>query len=164
VSMSLNVQPHPLGFWGHPRLGGGTRIIPRAPAELRNAQLNLSGYPRDKCPTGLSRVCPGKDPDDPDLRDQGSTQWRSFGNVVNPTAGVFPGMMTYDLDTAEGHSGAPVWLTWNGFRNLVAINTTGFPRATAPFDIIANMGVRITAPLLSQLRAWMRADGVSATF
>ena len=66
--------------------------------------------------------------------------------------------MTFDAYSAQGHSGGPVWLNWQGYRSLVAVHTGGFPRPTAPFDIIANEGVRITAPLLQQLRAWMRVE------
>jgi len=72
-------------------------------------------------------------------------------------------MITYMADSTRGQSGGPVWLN-QGFRNLVAINTTGYPRRTTPFDIIANTGVRITEPVLRLLRGWMRVDGVSATF
>ncbi len=98
------------------------------------------------------------------FRDQGSTPWVSTDRVVNPAPADMPDMITYMADSAHGQSGGPVWLNWEGFRNLVAINTTGYPRLTTPFDIIANMGVRITEPVLRLLRGWMRADGVSATF
>lgn len=86
----------------------------------------------------------------------------SAGRLIEPAQS--PGLMTFDADSAQGHSGGPVWLNWQGRRNLVAVNTGGFPRLTAPFDIIANQGVRITAPLLQQLRAWMRVDRVQPGF
>jgi V8-like Glu-specific endopeptidase len=163
----------PLGFWSHPQLGGGTHIRPLELRVLRQQPVNLSGYPSDKClnqppsrPASAAemRACTGTVPGSPELTDLGSTQWRSFGNIVDPAPATEPRSITYDLDSATGHSGGPVWLRWQDFRNLVAVNTGGFPRPTAPFDIIANMGVRITEDVLKQLREWMKADGVSATF
>jgi hypothetical protein len=44
----------------------------------------------------------------------------------------------------------------------VAINTGGYANRTGA--IIANMGVRISEPVLRLLRGWMNADGVSARF
>jgi len=113
---------------------------------------------------GEIAACQGTVPDQPEFREQGSTQWVSTDRVVNPAPADMPGMITYMADSTHGQSGGPVWLNWEGFRNLVAIDTTGFPRSTPRFDIIANMGVRINEPVLRLLRRWMRADGVSATF
>ena len=56
------------------------------------------------------------------------------------------------------------YVRWQSFRNLVAINAGGFPRATAPFDIVANAGVRITDDVLRTVRDWMRLHCVTATF
>lgn len=165
---SMQLPPPPLGHWGHPRFGGGTRIRAYDSAHwgrLRNETINLSGYPGDKCrhwplvgsATNAqlrARKCftniPGMEP----FIDLGSTQWRSTGSILNPAQA--PGLITYDLDTATGHSGSPVWLNWEGYRNLVAIHT-GESGAV-------NRGLRITAPILQQLRAWMIADGVRPTF
>jgi V8-like Glu-specific endopeptidase len=94
----------------------------------------------------------------------GTMMWRSFGSVVEPSPPSEPRSMTYDLDSFRGQSGGPVWLRWEQFRNLVAVNTGGFPDPADPTRIIANMGVRITEEVLKQLRAWMRADGASPTF
>lgn len=161
-----------LGHWGHPKLGGGTRIRAYdadAWRRLRDAKagLNLSGYPADKCrawPASRSateaelsaRRCrteiPGMEP----FVDWGSTQWRSYGRLINPFEA--PGLVTYDCDTAFGNSGGPVWLTYEGYRNLVAIHTKGLVPNTS------NAGVPITAPLLAQLRRWMADDKVSPTF
>lgn len=162
-----------LGFWGHPQRGGGTRIRPIELSRLRGQTLNLSGYPIDKCRTQPPNrpatpaeiaACQGTIPGQPEFHDQGSTQWVSSGRVVNAAPADMPGMITFDTDRSPGQSGGPVWLTWQGFRNLVAISTTGYPSATAPFSIIANMGVRITEPVLAQLRAWMRMDRVEPNF
>lgn len=163
----------PLGFWGHPRLSGGTRIRPIEIARLRNTVVNVAGYPTDKCldqppdrpATPLEiRACRGHVAGNPVLRDQGSTQWVSTGRVINPAPASAPRVITYDVDTANGHSGCPLWLRWEQARNLVAVNTGGFPRETAPFDIVANQGVRITEEVLREIRGWMRADRVEPTF
>jgi V8-like Glu-specific endopeptidase len=174
--VTMQLPAPPLGWWGHPRFGGNTRIRAYDAALLQrlrnqNITVNLSGYPIDKCrhrpafraatPAELA-ACTGHIRGMPEWRDQGSTQWVSTGRLIEPAQS--PGLMTYDADMAEGHSGGPVWLNWQGYRNLVAVNTGGFPRLTAPFDIIANQGVRITAPLLQQLRAWIRADRVQPGF
>lgn len=165
VQTSMQLPAPQLGFWSSPDRGQGTRIRPIDLSKLRGQPLNLAGYPIDKCRrSALSGACQGTIPGEPDFHDRGSTQWVSTDRCVDPAPADMPAMITYMADSAQGQSGGPVWLNWQGFRNLVAINTGGYPRPTTPFDIIANMGVRITEPVLRQLRAWMRADGVSATF
>ena len=170
---TLQLPAPPLGFWSSPRFGGGTRIRPIDISRLRNQVVNVAGYPIDKCldrPRNRPatddeiRACTGHVPDDDDLRDQGSTQWVSTGTVINPAPAVAPRMITHDADTAAGHSGCPLWLRWDGARNLVGINTGGFPRETTPFDIVANQCVRITDQVLQEIRGWMRADSVEPTF
>jgi V8-like Glu-specific endopeptidase len=158
-----------LGWWSDPKLGGGTRIRPLEPDKLARQAVNLSGYPSDKCEdrppdrgltfweqqqcwTSLANR----------LNPQGSTQWRSFGRVVDPSPSDMRRAITYDLDSADGHSGSPVWLRWSGYRNLIAVNTSGYPGPTN--EIIASLGVRITDQVVRQLRSWMREDGVTATF
>ncbi|HEV7587859.1 MAG TPA: hypothetical protein VGO40_06980 [Longimicrobium sp.] len=171
LDVPLGAQPQaalanePLGFWSCPRRGGGTRIRPRTVADLRNMTVNQAGYPTDKCEDqpavgsataaqlaacGIDRV--------------GTMMWRSTGTVVNPSPPTEPLSITYDMDSFHGDSGGPVWLRWEQFRNLVAVHTGGFPDPADPTVIVANMGVRITEDVLRQLRAWMRADGVSANF
>jgi V8-like Glu-specific endopeptidase len=165
VQPSMQLPAPQLGFWSSPDRGQGTRIRPIELSKLRGQPLNLAGYPIDKCRrTPLSGACQGTIPGEPDFHERGSTQWVSTDRCVDPAPADMPAMITYMADSAQGQSGGPVWLNWQGFRNLVAVNTGGYPRRTAPHDIIANMGVRITDSVLSQLRAWMRADGVSATF
>jgi V8-like Glu-specific endopeptidase len=147
------------GFWGHKQLGGGTRIIPRTTNDLRGQPLNHAGYPNDKCrdkPSSGSgtmvqlAACPSI--------DRGSMQWAtSDGVVVDPAPSTAPGLLLHNLDTKSGQDGGPIWLHWQGFRNLVAIHT-------GDFSAIANKSVRITEPLLRQLRKWMREDRVEPTF
>jgi V8-like Glu-specific endopeptidase len=155
----------PLGFWSHQGLGGGTHLRALTTKELKDMPVNLAGYPTDKCEDqpatgsatpaaltacGITRV--------------GTMMWRSFGSVVDPAPATEPRSITYDLDSFKGESGGPVWLRWEKYRNLVAVNTGGFPDPADPTKIIANMGVRITDDVLKQLRTWMKADGAAPTF
>ena len=63
-----------LGFWGHPRLGGGTHLRALEVDRLRGAAVNLSGFPADKClnlpPSGSltatqTAACTGRSPPTP---------------------------------------------------------------------------------------------------
>ena len=167
LPVTMQLPPPPLGWWGHRRFGGNTRIRAYDTAllrRLRNETVNLSGYPVDKCRSGPRlraataaeiAACTGHVPDMEEFRDIGSTQWHSSGQLVNPFQAT--GLITYNLDSVAGHSGGPIWLNWEGFRNLLAIHTGNFNAA-------ANRGILITGQLLSQLRTWMRADRVEPTF
>jgi len=147
------------GFWSHKTLGRGTRIIPRTINDLRGKTLNHAGYPDDKCrdqpSTGSGTMvqlatCASI--------DRGSMQWvTSNGGVVDPAPSSAPGLLLHDLDAKPGQDGGPIWLHWKGFRNLIAIHT-------GDFSATANKSVRITEPLLGQLRRWMREDGIKSTF
>ena len=163
----------PLGFWSHPRLGGGTHFRPLEVTFLPGRPVNLDGYPADKCGTRPANrpatraeiaACTGTAPGNARLTDVGSRQWRSFGNVVAASPAAAPRLITYDLDSAAGHSGGPIWLRWERFRNIVGIHTGGFRNPAPPPAFIANRGVRITNDMLRQIREWMRADGVTPTF
>lgn len=166
--VTMQLPAPPLAWWSHPQFGGRTRIRAYDNAHwlrLRNESLNISGYPADKCrhrpargsatPQEIRACANSRVPDMEDFVDWASTQWRSFGRIVNPFDAS--GLITYSFDTAGGHSGGPVWLNWEGHRNLVAIHTRRH-------GTTANAGVRITEPLLRQLRVWMRSDRVQPTF
>ncbi|HEX2076514.1 MAG TPA: hypothetical protein VHG08_02360 [Longimicrobium sp.] len=150
----------PLGFWGSPTHGAGTRIRVLEDRVLRGAEVNLSGYPGDKCgatpatgsatPAQIAACGPGL---------FASTQWRSFGRVMEPSP-VGAALLAYTMDTVTGHSGSPVWLRWEQQRNLVAVHGRGLP----PTPPVGNQGVRITDAVLTVLRTWMRADGVTPAF
>src|SRR5215213_4673154 len=164
----MQLNPPPLGHWGHPKFGGNTRIRAYDNSlwyKLRNETLNVSGYPGDKCRTkprsgSATRdeliACIDEVPDIWPFLDWGSTQWRSHAKIIKPFD--LSGLLSYELDTMPGHSGSPVWLNWEGYRNLVAIHTW-------QLDGLTTAGVRITEPLLQQLRYWMHSlDGVQPTF
>ena len=174
--VTMQLPAPPLAWWSHRQFGGQTRIRAFDAAHwqrLRHESLNICGYAGDKCrhrpvkgsstetdtcarvavPGNFRSIAP---PGIVPFVDWASTQWRSYGRIVNPLEAS--GLITYSIDTVGGHSGGPVWINWEGYRNLVGIHTLGRVTPTT------NACVRITEPLLRQLRAWMRRDGVQPTF
>lgn len=96
----------------------------RTDAELEDRTLNLSGYPGDK-PSG--------------------TQWFHARTVKSLT----PQRITYEIDTAGGQSGAPVWqVLQNGARYGVGIHTNG--------SQLGNSATRITSSVFSNVSEWIR--------
>lgn len=93
-------------------------------AAIRARALNLSGYPGDK---------------------GGITQWfhARLAKAVSPT------VITYDIDTAGGQSGSPVWHLENNVRTAVGIHTNGSP--------LGNSATRITPGIKAQLDVWRAA-------
>ena len=83
-------------------------------------------------------------------------QFRATGRVTNGSPAGAPRLMLYDLDTFEGHSGSPVWLRSDNFRNLVGIHTG--PGSDVPGEPahVSNRAVRVTEDVMTQVRAWMR--------
>lgn len=98
----------------------------RSDAQIRSRALNLSGYPGDK---------------------GGITQWFHARLARAVSANV----ITYDIDTAGGQSGSPVWHLENNIRTAVGIHTNGSP--------LGNSATRITPTVLARLNAW-RAAGL----
>src|SRR5690348_2071255 len=109
--VTMQLPAPPLGWWGHPRFGGHTRIRAYDTALLQrlrsqNITVNLSGYPVDKCrdrprfgaATPAQIAACGNIPGMPEWKDQGSTQWFSTGQLIDPLQS--PGLMTYDADMA----------------------------------------------------------------
>jgi V8-like Glu-specific endopeptidase len=95
----------------------------RSDAELANVTLNLSGYPGDK-PTG--------------------TQWRHTKTIKSLSGRV----ITYEIDTFGGQSGAPVWLFIPGQGRFgVGIHTNG--------SLAGNSATRITADVEANIAAWV---------
>jgi V8-like Glu-specific endopeptidase len=95
---------------------------------LRGLTLNLSGYPADGGRTG-----------------QQDTHWFHSG----PVKEVLEKQISYEIDTSEGQSGAPVWeMTGNGERYGVAIHNE-----TVGTSI--NHGVRITQDLSDNIGLWI---------
>jgi V8-like Glu-specific endopeptidase len=99
---------------------------------LLNKKLNTAGYPGDK---------------------GGTTMWYHGRRAKQVTART----IVYDIDTAGGQSGSPVWVTVNGQRTVVGIHTNGSPGG--------NSATRVTAPVFNNLKRWreeVTPAGVSA--
>lgn len=90
-------------------------------ADLLTVTANISGYPGDK-PAG--------------------TQWFHARKVTS----VGPQKVFYDVDTASGQSGAPVWRLIGGNRFAVAVHAYG--------GATSNSGTRITSAVSANLTAW----------
>jgi glutamyl endopeptidase len=94
----------------------------RGDSDLQNLLVNLSGYPGDK-PSG--------------------TQWFHKNNI----AGVNDQILTYQIDTAGGQSGAPVWVKKDdGSRYGIGVHTNG--------DLTGNSATRITQQVYDNITSW----------
>jgi len=90
-------------------------------AYIRNSVLNLSGYPGDK---------------------GGNQQWFM---ALQPKA-VSTRVITYDIDTMGGQSGAPVWAKVGEARTVLGIHTNGHSSG--------NSATRIVLPVFNNLQTW----------
>ena len=90
-------------------------------AYLKAALLNLSGYPGDK---------------------GGNQQWF----MALKTKSVSSRVITYDIDTMGGQSGAPVWVKVGEARSAVGIHTNGHTSG--------NSATRIVTAVFNNLQAW----------
>ena len=90
-------------------------------SSLRAKYVNLSGYPGDK-PSG--------------------TQWYNHRRVKAVSSRRF----SYEIDTAGGQSGSPVWYIRNNRRYAVGIHTYGARSG--------NSATRITKPVFNLMRSW----------
>jgi V8-like Glu-specific endopeptidase len=94
-------------------------------SSLNQLTINLAGYPGDK-PVG--------------------THWFHSRKLKSATPATF----AYDIDTAGGQSGAPVWRLRNGQRHVVGIHTNGSPSG--------NSATRIASSVFNNIRNW-KAEG-----
>jgi glutamyl endopeptidase len=91
--------------------------------ELTSLKSNLSGYPGDK-PAG--------------------TQWFHSRTLTD----VDERVLTYDIDSAGGQSGAPVWMrTQDGSRYGIGIHTNG--------DLAGNSATRINQEVFNNISSWI---------
>jgi V8-like Glu-specific endopeptidase len=89
---------------------------------LMNSVLNISGYPGDKA--------------------NGTQQWFM---ALKPKS-VSSRVITYDIDTMGGQSGAPVWIKVGDARYCVGIHTNGHGSG--------NSATRIVTAVFDNLKAW----------
>jgi len=90
-------------------------------ASLLGLKVNLSGYPGDK-PSG--------------------TQWWHARRIKWVTSRT----IVYNIDTAGGQSGSPVWRLKNGKRHAVGIHTNG--------STSGNSATRIIKPVFQNITKW----------
>ena len=109
-----------LGWFGY---------TPRDDAYLREATLNIAGYPGE----GGN----GRDAEE-------GTQWFSHGIASQ----LDERRLSYGISTTSGQRGSPVWeMTPNGERYGVAIHSGG--------TRLGNGGTRITRPVYDQIARWV---------
>jgi glutamyl endopeptidase len=90
-------------------------------SDLEGSKANIGGYPVDK-PTG--------------------TLWFHARRIDSITRTN----LIYNIDTAGGQSGSPVWGIKDGERYVVGIHTNG--------GFSGNSGVRITKSVIKKIRQW----------
>jgi V8-like Glu-specific endopeptidase len=98
-----------------------------ADTELNGKMGNIAGYPVDK---------------------GASTMWYH----ARPLGKIDRNVIYYTIDTAGGHSGAPLWILLNGKTYVVGIHTNG--------DVgSGNSATRLTKPVYDQIHRWKNYRG-----
>lgn len=133
---------------GRPDPGGaagwfGVAALPDA--LLRDAMVNVSGYPADK-------------PDPPDGRPRGSQQWHARNRITSLT----PGRLFYEVDTAVGQSGGPAYVVDRpgGTPVVVGVHAHGIEGMTGGgmangSGSPANSAPRVTAQVVRLIQDWV---------
>jgi V8-like Glu-specific endopeptidase len=146
----------PLGHWGHPQLGHGTRVRALDRRYLTGKEVTVCGYPTDRCGrAALGAHC--------DRRDFASVPFRHRGAVS--FADALPGLLLHTADTFRGQSGAPVWLrTGRGSRFLVGIHLGTCiqrdPKTKQRLPVTANKARHLDVDTLTLIRSWMPGAAV----
>ena len=104
--------------------------------DLRENRVNVSGYPGD--------------------RGNGVEQWFHQNRVLAAT----PNRLFYDVDTAGGQSGAPVWMYPEEGAEPVVVGIHAYGTGGTPgwLQITANSSPRITEDVLEQIVEWFVDD------
>jgi glutamyl endopeptidase len=106
-------------------------------ADLAKHLVNVSGYPGD--------------------RGAGTEQYHHRNRIQEVTGRrVF-----YDVDTAGGQSGAPVWIHQDETSPPIAVGIHAYGTGGTPANLMieANSAPRIIPEVLAQIEAWIQADG-----
>ena len=134
----------PLGWWGDPANGGGTRLERLDPASLDNVTVNVAGYPNDQA-AGTMWMSNGQ-----------TTPLRDPQGQITTAARRLP----HNADTHVSQSGSPVWMrdTAKGLRYLVGLHEAAhdltFGTPTGPRTQRFNVAIRVTREFLNQIAAW----------
>jgi V8-like Glu-specific endopeptidase len=165
-----------LGHWG---ASDQTYIEVISPDKLRKRTAHVVGYPGDKCGylpmekhvRGASCQYVPKGKPSKSLVDclkkglMATAQFGDKGKIVAAEAANASPFLLYDMDTCQGHSGSPVWVTSGTKRYLVGVHTGPFASGKgtctdvvpAGETIDTNRAVRLSAKVLDDIRKWMRA-------
>jgi V8-like Glu-specific endopeptidase len=141
----------PLGYWGHPQLGHGTRVRALDRRYVTGKEVTVCGYPTDRCGrAALGAHC--------DRRDFASVPFLHRGTVS--FADTLPGRLLHTADTFEGQSGAPVWVrATEGSRYLVGIHLGARiqrdPKTKKRLPVTANKARDLDVDALTLIRSWM---------
>lgn len=108
-----------------------------SPTDLARHLVNVSGYPGD--------------------RGAGTEQYHHRNRIKEVTGRrVF-----YDVDTAGGQSGAPVWIHPSETSAPIAIGIHAYGTGGTPVNLMieANSAPRIIPEVLAQIESWIQTDG-----
>ena len=119
---------------------GWFAIASLLPAELESHMVNISGYPGD--------------------RGAGTEQYFHKNRVLN----VGARRIFYDVDTAGGQSGAPVWIHKSENAPPIVIGIHAYGTGGTPFDlgITANSAPRIIPEVFDTIAAWIDVDNAGS--
>jgi V8-like Glu-specific endopeptidase len=143
----------PLGYWGSPRLGRGSRLRALSRTYLTGKGVSVAGYPTDHC--GARLFDPGIGCD---RRDFASVSFHHTGTVS--FADALPSLFLHDADASKGQSGCPVWLrTVDGSRYLVGIHlgprVQRDPTTRKRLPVTSNRARHLDAEALAFIASWM---------
>ena len=173
LTLKAPVAVRSYGFWGR----SGTEIREVGAAEIVNRSFVLAGYPGDKCglqpsrgsaSTAMLRACfkktspPGCGADVVChlLSDVASTSWQTPGVVLSSPPSNIKAPLAFSLEASvcAGMSGSPIWLQEKSRHLLIGIWAAFLP------NLPVACGTRIHSPMISELRTWMREDGLTPPF
>lgn len=115
---------------------GYFKVASMSDADLKNALLNISGYPAD--------------------RGDGTEQYFHANRVLRTSAR----RIYYDIDTYGGQSGSPVWhqSAPNAPPVAVAVHAYGVGGTASNLGITANSGPRLVPEVVATIKEWLAAD------